>query len=57
MGETELGSQSGITSGIEQVNEQKGIREYPGTDFYFTSFPGKGNCPTGGGDMNARERA
>ena len=57
MGETELGSQSGITSGLEQVNEQKGIRDYPGTDFYFTSFPVKGNCPTGGGDMTARERA
>lgn len=57
MGETELRSQSGITSGIEQVHEQKGIREYQVTDFYFTSSPCKGNCPTGGGNMNAREIA
>lgn len=55
MGETELRSQSGITSGIEQVDEQKGVREYQVKAFYFTSAPCKGNCPAGGGDMNARE--
>lgn len=39
----------GLMGGTEQVGEEKGIKEYQVTDFYFTVSPCEGNGPTGGG--------